>query len=119
MQIPAYADWRNRTVEAPSVILTQAQSRELLKLAATYARQQSLLIEPFALLRDQLQDDGWYRVEKHGEQILLMGVLYEGVCDVDTINRFTAHGNKTGNWSWTDWQLRQEGKAAPLLRVVR
>ncbi len=119
MQIPAYADWRNRTVDAPSVILTPTQSRELLKLATLYARKQGILTDAFTLLRNWLQDDGWYRVEKHGDQLLLMGVLYNGVADQATIDHFIANGEKTGNWSWIDFQLRTRIHPANVVQMVR
>jgi len=73
-------------------------------------------IQPYLKLRGILFEDGWSVVEKHGDRLFLRALITYGDTGKEEVDRFIAHAEATGNWSFSDWR---NTPSKPPLKTIK
>lgn len=118
MNIPSFADSKNRTANRPSVLLGIDRTHTLLTQAVRYVQENKLQADPLKVLRDHLLQNGWYRVELQGRQLYLQAVVVYGTESRTLIDKYLAQAEQTGNWNWPAFIKKPEDAFRPHLRLV-
>lgn len=106
IEFPGCAQPESRTIDSPSVLLTDVQTKDLLKRVRQHynlSDSVSSMRETIDKLRMVLLERGWHRVELHGNQLLLTAVVTRGGLSGDVVDGYIQNAKATGLWSIGDY----------------